>query len=333
MRGHYIGALIDVLEELGVNRRHFLAGCGVSESDLTSDTLIDLPRIKVITARAVELCPNQPLGLEVGRRLNINTHGPLGYAAMASATYADALGLLLKYYKVQAPKVKFAVAEVGQRFEIQIEPSYILPTQPWLTTEFLVTSIYASTDFLFCGHLSGAEIRLNYPPPPHAAAYHQVFKIPVLFDQPFSGLIVASEMARQPLSSADPAVAQLFVKRCETLQQLAENEDLPHRIKHILFMSCPDVPSLTELAERIHVSPSTLHRKLGENGCSYKDLVAEVKQQLARQHLEADELTIDEIAHLLGFSDASNFRRAFISWTGKTPSEYRKGPRDPGVED
>ncbi|OZG75346.1 AraC family transcriptional regulator [Hahella sp. CCB-MM4] len=323
MRGHYINALIDVLEELGVNRREFLLRCHVEESELTSDTLLDPDRIRAVTETAVSLCPGQTLGLEVGRRLNINTHGPLGYAAMASATYADALGVLLKYYKVQAPRVRFDIRDRDGWIEIQIDPSYSIDSQPWLTTEFLVTSIYCSTEFLLSGHLTGIEVWFSYPPPPHEAQYSQIFRVPVKFRQPFSGMLISSEVARYPLPSADPAMAQLFAKRCESMQQMLAQDNLPDRIRQILFVSCPDIPTLSELAERLHVSVSTLHRKLSDNGRSYKDLVAEVKQQLARQHLEAGELTIDEIAHVLGFSDASNFRRAFVGWTGMTPSQYR----------
>ncbi len=329
MRGHYINALIDVLEELGVNRREFLFRCRVDESELTSDTLLDQARIRAITETAVTLCPEHTLGLEVGRRLNINTHGPLGYAAMASATYADALEILLRYYKVQAPRVRFDICERDGWIEIRIDPSYSIDSQPWLTTEFLVTSIYCSTEFLLSGHLTGVEAWFKYPSPPHGGQYPQVFRVPVKFEQPFSGLLISSVVASYPLPSADPAVAQLFAKRCESMQQMLAQDNLPDRIRQILFVSCPDIPTLTELAERLHISVSTLHRKLSDSGRSYKDLVAEVKQQLARQHLEARELTIDEIAHVLGFSDASNFRRAFVGWTGMTPSQYRDTVNQP----
>ncbi|WP_020406075.1 AraC family transcriptional regulator [Hahella ganghwensis] len=324
MRGHYINALIDVLEELGVNRQDFLRQCELDESELTSDTLLSLAKIKVITQTAVERCPNHTLGLDVGRRLNINTHGPLGYAAMASATYADALALLFKYYKVQAPRVRFDIRERAGGVEVRIDPSYSIEAQPWLTTEFLVTSIYCSTEFLLSGHLTGLEVWFKYAPPPHSLQYAEIFRVPVHFEQEFSGLIISSAVARYPLPSADPAAAQLFAKRCESMQQMLVNDNLPQKIKQILYMSCPDVPTLPELSDRLHVSASTLHRKLSESGCRYKELVAEVKQELAIQHLEAGELTIDEIAHVLGFSDASNFRRAFVGWIGQTPSQYRE---------
>jgi len=44
---------------------------------------------------------------------------------------------------------------------------------------------------------------------------------------------------------------------------------------------------------------------------------------LAAEYLKTTKMTTEDIAALVGFSDAANFRRAFKRWTGKTPSEYR----------
>ena len=41
-------------------------------------------------------------------------------------------------------------------------------------------------------------------------------------------------------------------------------------------------------------------------------------------YLSKPDLSIDEIAFLIGFSAASSFHRAFKPWTGKTPSNFRR---------
>ena len=42
-------------------------------------------------------------------------------------------------------------------------------------------------------------------------------------------------------------------------------------------------------------------------------------------YLENGILSITEITFLLGYSEDSAFHRAFKSWTGMTPNEYRQG--------
>ena len=42
------------------------------------------------------------------------------------------------------------------------------------------------------------------------------------------------------------------------------------------------------------------------------------------EYLQSNDYTQAEIAFMLGFTDQSNFARAFKRWTGQTPSDYRK---------
>jgi AraC-like DNA-binding protein len=45
------------------------------------------------------------------------------------------------------------------------------------------------------------------------------------------------------------------------------------------------------------------------------------------QLLRHPEMSVDRVAQHLGFSDASNFRRAFTQWTGESPAQWRKNKR------
>ncbi len=67
----------------------------------------------------------------------------------------------------------------------------------------------------------------------------------------------------------------------------------------------------------------TLQRKLSEENTSYKELLDETRRELANQYLRQATLSVSEVTYLLGFSEPSNFSRAFKRWTGRTPSEFR----------
>ncbi len=75
----------------------------------------------------------------------------------------------------------------------------------------------------------------------------------------------------------------------------------------------------------MHVSERTLKRKLAADATTYSQLVAEERRALATRLLRSDELSIDEVAARLGYSDATNFTRAFRRWTGMTPRAFRRG--------
>jgi YesN/AraC family two-component response regulator len=83
-------------------------------------------------------------------------------------------------------------------------------------------------------------------------------------------------------------------------------------------------PTLEHLAARLHMSPRTLHRRLGEEGTGFRRILARLRRALAARHLRETRLALGEIAFLLGFSEVSAFHRAFKRWTGCPPRAYRR---------
>jgi AraC-like DNA-binding protein len=76
------------------------------------------------------------------------------------------------------------------------------------------------------------------------------------------------------------------------------------------------------------MSARTLRRKLREEDTSFRQLVDELRRDFALRYLRDTDLTVEEIAETLGFSDAANFRHAFRRWTNTAPYEFRSASRD-----
>ena len=98
-------------------------------------------------------------------------------------------------------------------------------------------------------------------------------------------------------------------------------------IRKYLLATPGRFPPFEEAADHLHVSPRTLRRRLDEEGTNYQRIVHELRRQLAETYLRDSMLSIAEIADMLGYNDVSNFRRAFLSWTGRSPAAYRRGMR------
>ena len=81
-------------------------------------------------------------------------------------------------------------------------------------------------------------------------------------------------------------------------------------------------PSLNVTARLFHLTPRTLHRRLLDEGSSFKEILEQVRH-LAVEYLKAGHLSIEEIAYSLGYTDMANFRRAFKRWEAMPPSRYR----------
>ena len=87
------------------------------------------------------------------------------------------------------------------------------------------------------------------------------------------------------------------------------------------------LPTAELMAERLNMSPRTLHRKLTAEGTSFQQIKDDFRRDLAIHYMGRQELTIDAIAALMGFQDNSAFYRSFKKWTGQSPGSWRQGKR------
>ena len=67
-----------------------------------------------------------------------------------------------------------------------------------------------------------------------------------------------------------------------------------------------------------------MQRRLEELGTTYRDVLNEVRQCSARRLVANTNLGVGEVAFLLGFEGVNSFTRAFQSWEGTTPANWRE---------
>jgi AraC-like DNA-binding protein len=80
---------------------------------------------------------------------------------------------------------------------------------------------------------------------------------------------------------------------------------------------------MESVSERLKMTSRTLRNRLNRHGTTFQALLDDARKQLAITYLQSSLMKVDEVARLLGFSDSSNFRRAFKKWTGKLPRDFR----------
>ena len=82
---------------------------------------------------------------------------------------------------------------------------------------------------------------------------------------------------------------------------------------------------MPQLAQILNMSSRTYRRRLQAEGTTYQDLLDAVRAEHATHHLTNSKLPLSSIAYKIGVNDTSNFRRAYLKWTGKTPGQVRRG--------
>ena len=156
--------------------------------------------------------------------------------------------------------------------------------------------------------------------------YKSVFTCPVTFESNANILVFSSDYLDLPLVQNQLSLSR-FLK--DSLAQLIDgnihNVGLPAQIRAIISKEYGNnFPDFSEICEKLNMTPQTLRRRLKEGNTSYQEIKDTIRKDASIYYLSQPELSIDEIALLMGFSEASSFHRAFKKWTGKTPSAYRR---------
>jgi AraC-like DNA-binding protein len=126
------------------------------------------------------------------------------------------------------------------------------------------------------------------------------------------------------LPLADAITHQAMAERCRKQNlEFTGRQAWLGRIRQLLANQLSAAPGIEGLAEQMNCSARTLRRHLHDLGCSYQELLDELRFERAKQWLADDELPIYRIAEQLGFSETASFRHAFVRWSGVAPSQFR----------
>ncbi len=189
--------------------------------------------------------------------------------------------------------------------------------------ETLLSSFYETVRSFDVHHLV-SHIYLSYGPPSHHEMYTQSFDCPVTFSAGRDEMVFKKKLLDVPQPTADPLVFAVARRQCESsLAKLIRGRDLVDQVEGILLASGRQFPSIAVVAERLTMSERSLQRRFGELGTSYREITNRIRHQLATELLQSTELPIQEIAYLLGYTEAANFSLAFKQIAGVSPSSLR----------
>lgn len=278
-----------------------------------------------LVAMVLQLTGDEGLGFEVGSHQPLTAHGSLGYALLCSGTVDEAARLLQRFWHLRGRGIALRYLEQGDWlvFELRCEQP-LPPLLQQVTMQAVVTSCYRGLQLLLGGTDPQAEFWLEDPQPSYFERFRQ--RLPsVRFDMPATQLRVPRTLRDLRLPMASPDALALAVAQCEReLALLGEwQDDTLAGVRAAMTPGPEGYPDPDVLAERLHMSPRTLRRKLQAQGGSYRRLLEDVRRRDAVQLLENPALEIQKVAELLGYADPANFTRAFRLWTGKTPSQFR----------
>lgn len=314
----------------GFDETEILAGTRLNWGALhEGNRYLSFDEVTRLIRRAVALTQEPWLGITVGWGTQLSAHGPVGVAAMSCDNVGQALALIQRHAGLRQSLISLESATSGEEVALVICEHLHAPD----VREYIL------------GHLMGAGLRLldtltglemtrlarvefAFPEPAWSDAYRRWWP-DVRFGAERSALVLPQSLLTQVGLAPDPQTHRMALRECERLwSQQNDPRDrlgpIGERVLRLLLGSEGGYPTLTEFAQREHVSSRTLIRKLRGEGLTYQQLLDQVREVLACWWLLNSDLTVEAIADRLGYRDTSNFSRTFRRWVGVTPSEFRR---------
>ena len=293
---------------------------------LPIDPSMRLPFEKIdrIRAAAVKLSGDESMGLRSASVYLASQLGALGYAFQASLTLRKACLRLERFARVVNDKAIVLVEDRDNCMQVtlRLEVQSVCETVRDDAALAMVTRMCR----LICGNPFRLQaVNFKHAEPTDIKPYFEYFGCQLNFGQAENQLLIPLSFADETLAGANPELAmlndQVVTRRLATI----DRNDIVARVQAALMDQLPNGNVSDEsVADSLHMSVRTMHRKLVEVDSNFRTLLVEMRRHLAEMYILDNSLTLTEISMLLGFSEPSSFSRAFKHWTGSAPSEARQ---------
>jgi AraC-like DNA-binding protein len=317
-----------VLRSLGVDPAGVLAEVGL---DLA---LFDNPDNRISYAarsRLLKHCVDRTgcrhFGLLIGQQGGLGSFGLVGLLVKSSPDVGTALRSLVRNLHLHVRGATVSLEIAGNLAMLGYE---VYQPQVEATTQLGDGAIAMALNIMreLCGPaFRPVEAQFAHRPPEDVAPFRQFFRVPLRFDAERNALVFVADWLNRPLQAADPELRRLLLNQIEALEA-RHGGAFPDQVRGVLRTALlTDDASVGRVAALFSMHSRTLSRRLAAHDIGFRQLVDEVRFEIARQMLEDTMMDVIQIAELLDYADASAFTRAFHRWSGTTPAQWRAQQR------
>ena len=306
-------------------------------------TLLSEPEARILTTDmwklwhvAVDMSGDDAFGLYVAQSIFPTHLNALVFALQASANLQECVERLIRYSRVVSTIGQIEYEKNNDQVIVRLNAP-AMKQGPWAPIDAFMALIVKfvrdllSPDMLTQVSELGSKqkllhgVKLVRPQPKNEKAFEQYFNCSIDYSAENNEIIADAAIFDMPLPSANSTIANVNDQLLQDYLNKLDQQSFSLVVrKHIIEQLGSELLNQESIAEPLNISGRTLQRKLAEEGTSFKELLDDVRQELALRYLTASDMSISELTFMLGFVDQSSFSRAFKRWTGQTPSQYRK---------
>lgn len=295
-------------------------------NDMELEDRLPVAALLELMRGAILLTGDEDLGLKAAQKIERGDMGALEYAAASADTGKRAMEITARYLVLVNDALRFSMTIEQDRAVVELHS--VVPLSR-AAVDFQSAAFVRATTFVMgipAPEVDG-EAWFEHAAPANLEVYTKAFPgLRLRFGMPFNGFAFDATALAAPLPSADPKLHQLIREHADgLLRRMGTAGSFAHAVRDLLIKELPGGnPNALRIASLMNTSPRTLSRRLADEGTTFKDLLDELRHNLALFYVGMTSHGFSAVALLLGYTDAAAFHRAFKRWTGHTPGEYRR---------
>lgn len=332
----YLILLLELGIELGLKQSDLLLGSQLDASILIRPgiSIGDKSFLKVVANFRLQK-PDMSLAVAYGKRMTLSKHGALGVAARHSRTPNDAASAVIAYMGTRAE-----LFSVRRERDAESRRLYVdLEVERSDEVYFLILAYLTSIELIFRQMLADPDdiqTRIELPIKPDFWQGEPLLQDTVALNEDVLGAEICFSAQEcklvWPAGGLDDLLPLFDRDLVSMAQEVCEGElksmSQSTRISQVVVLAFKNangsLPTIDSIATTLNISPATLKRKLKSEGQSFREIKDETLYKKSMKTLRDTQQSIELVADQLGYSDASNFAKAFKGWSGMSPSEFRQ---------
>jgi AraC-like DNA-binding protein len=255
---------------------------------------------------------------------------------ISAPTLAEALARASRFLHVVLPDLAVSVRRSHGHAELVIAETRKLAEHTddpgrVFAFEWLLRLLHGLSCWLAGRGIALDSVIFPYRKPAHFADYALIFTEDSRFAPTVPsgvGTLVASFNANLldlPIRRDEAALSAFLEGAPGKITTLYRRDrEMVIRVRDLVRAALPATLSLDDIADRLYLSPRTIHRRLEEEGSSFRGIKDALRRDMALARLTKTRDSIAQVAADLGYADTSAFYRAFVEWTGMAPVHYRR---------
>jgi len=324
-------ALMDLAVSKGAGRRALAERSQIGLEELQDqDNRIPFAKYVALMRAGKELCNDPALALHFGEAFDMAELSIVGLLGQACQTIAEAFAQLNRYERLIADVDGVAAGNrlvlsrsAGQLWLIDTRSN---PNDFPELTESTFTRMVCASRRMPGETQSIKAVHVTHAAPAYRAEYDRVFQMPVVFESDKNALLMTDE-SWQTIKTPPQShyVFGILSERAEALfKSLESSRSTRGRVESLLLpiLHTGDA-SMDEIAGKLALSRQTIFRKLKAEGTTFRKVLDELRRAMALHYLGGKNVSVNQTAYLVGFSDPAAFSRAFKRWTGSSPRMMR----------